>query len=106
MINHKIEGLLGLCMKSGGLVFGTDACMDLIEKKKVSLVIVASDASDRTKKNFEIACKRNGIPICIYGEIEALSNAIGKPNKAVYVLKNQNFADEIKKIISGGEIIG
>jgi len=93
-------------MKSGGLVFGTDACMDLIEKKKVSLVIVASDASDRTKKNFEIACKRNGIPICIYGEIEALSNAIGKPNKAVYVLKNQNFADEIKKIISGGEIIG
>lgn len=92
--------------KHGGLLCGTDACMDLIQKKKVKLVIIASDAADRTKKNFEIACKRNNIPICIYGEISVLSNAVGKQNKAIFGIKNQSFADEIKKLISGGEIIG
>lgn len=92
--------------KRGGIICGTDACMDLIEKKKVKLIIIASDAADRTKKNFEIACKRNEIPICIYGEILELSNAVGKQNKAVFGIKNQSFANEIRKIISGGEIIG
>lgn len=106
MNNHKIEGLLGLCMRAGELSFGTDACLDLIQKKKAKLVIVANDAADRTKKNFEIACNKNQIPICLYGNIDDLSKAIGKPNKAVYAIKNQNFALEIRKIINGGEIIG
>jgi ribosomal protein L7Ae-like RNA K-turn-binding protein len=87
-------------------VLGTDACMDLIQKRKVKLIIVANDAADRTKKNFEIACKNFEIPICLYGTIENLSKAVGKPNKAIFGIKNQSFADEIKKLISGGEIIG
>jgi ribosomal protein L7Ae-like RNA K-turn-binding protein len=93
-------------MKAGSLLVGTDACMDLIQKRKVKLIIVANDAADRTKKNFEIACKNFEIPICFYGKIEDLSKAVGKPNKAIFGIKNQNFADEIEKLISGGEIIG
>lgn len=106
MTSHKIEGLLGLCMKSGALSFGNDACMDLIQRKKVKLILVAEDAAERTKRNFERTCKENQIPICFYGSIETLSRAIGKPNKAIFGIKNQSFANEIEKIISGGEVIG
>lgn len=106
MNNHKIEGLLGLCMKAGGLSFGTDSCLDLIQRKKVKLIIVASDAAQRTKKNFKIECDKNQVPICFYGTIDDLSKAIGKPNKAIFGIKNQSFALEIQKIINGGEIIG
>ena len=46
----------------------------------------------------------NNIPICIYGEISVLSNAVGKQNKAVFGIKNQSFADEMKKLINGGSL--
>ena len=93
-------------MKAGGVCFGTEACMEQIQKRKVKLILVAEDAAERTKKNFEMACKKNGIPICIYGSIESLSSAIGKPNKAMFGIRSQSFANEIQKIINGGEIIG
>lgn len=106
MDSNKIEGLLGLCMKSGGLVFGSEACIEGIEKKKVKLILVAEDAADRTKKNFTFHCNQNHIPICFYGKIENLSKAIGKPNKAIFGIRNQSFAFEIEKIINGGDVIG
>ena len=106
MSNHKIEGLLGLCMRAGALSFGNDACMELIQKKKVKVILIAEDAADRTKRNFTFCCNQNQIPICFYGKIEDLSKAIGKTNKAIFGIRNQSFAFEIKKIISGGDIIG
>ncbi len=93
-------------MRAGGLSFGNDACMDLIQRKKVKIVIVAEDAAERTKRNFERICSQNHIPIYFYGSIENLSRAIGKPNKAIFGIKNQNFAHEIERIINGGEVIG
>lgn len=99
-------GLLGLCAKAGKLTYGTDACIELIEKKKAKLIIVATDAVARTKRNFEFICNKNNTKICFYGEIESLSHAIGKRNKAVICIKEENFANQILKIINGGEIIG
>lgn len=104
--NKKVLGLLGLCTKAGEICFGTDACIDLITKKKIKLLIVAEDASDRTKRNLEFICNGNDTKICFYGSIEELSKAIGKNNKAVIGIKNKNFANQIEKIINGGEIIG
>ncbi len=107
MTNKKrVFGLLGLCTKAGDICFGTDACIDLITRKKIKLVIVAEDASQRTKKNLDDICKQNDTKIIFFGTIEELSNAIGKNNKAVIGIKNKNFALEIEKIINGGEIIG
>lgn len=106
MINNRVLGLIGLCTKAGKICFGTDACTDLIQKRKIDLVIVANDASDRTKRNFEFICNKNDTKICFLGTIESLSKAIGKSNKAVIGIKNKDFANQIDKIINGGEIIG
>ena len=103
--NKKILGLLGLCTKAGKIAFGTDACIDLINRNKIKLLIVANDASDRTKRNLEFICKQNNTKISCLGEIEKLSKAIGKNNKAVIGIKDINFANQIEKIINGGEII-
>lgn len=106
MTNNKVLGLLGLCTKAGDICFGTDATIDLITRRKVKLVIVANNASDRTKRNLEFICKQNNTKIYFYGVIEELSKAIGKKNKAIIGIKNENFANQIEKIINGGEIIG
>lgn len=107
MINKQnIFGLIGLCTKAGGICFGTDACIDLIEKEKLKLLIVAEDAAERTKRNFEFLCNENEVPIVIFGTIEENSKAIGKVNKAVIGIKNNSFAKQLIKKINGGELIG
>ena len=106
MENKKIYGLLGLARRAGKLSFGTESSIETIEKKKAKLVIVATDSSDRTKKNFKELCEKYNIPIRIIGTIDDLSKSIGQINKAVFVIKEENFAKELIKRIDGGEIIG
>lgn len=106
MINNKVYSLLGLARRAGKISFGTESSQDTIKREKAKLVIIAKDSSDRTKKNFQILCEKEKVPIRIYGTIEELSKCIGQNNKAVIVIKDENFSNEIVKKIDGGEIIG
>ena len=49
---QKILGYLGISAKAGKIVFGTESCIEKIEKKKVKLVIVAEDAARKNKEEF------------------------------------------------------
>lgn len=102
----RVLGLIGLSAKAGKIEFGADAVEEVITRKKAKLVIVAEDASERTQKNFEFLCKKNNISYAVFGEIDEISKAIGKSNKAVIAIKDKNLSNEIYKIICGGEAIG
>lgn len=106
MINNKVYGLLGLTAKAGKIAFGTDSCLDLIEKRKVKLIIVAEDSSERTISNFQNKCKENHIDFYLFGKKDDLSKAIGKVNKTVVGIKDKNLAGAIQKILNGGDVIG
>ncbi len=105
-MTNKIYGLLGICAKAGDIVSGTDITIETVEKKKAKLVIVAKDCSEKTIKNMKFICDKNNIPIHIFGEIENLSKSIGKSNRGVIGIKNENIAKEIVKKIYGGDTIG
>ena len=106
MENKKILGLIGLAAKARKICFGADSVEEQIKKKKVYLVIVATDSSDRTKEKFKKLCEENKISIIIDEQIETLSKSIGKSNKAIIGVEEENIAKEIIKINNGGEIIG
>ena len=106
MINNKVYGLLGLTAKAGKLSFGTDSCLEMIAKKKLKLVIIAEDSSERTINNFKEKCSQNNIKFYVFGNKEDLSKAIGKVNKAVIGIKDKNLAGAIIKILNGGDVIG
>ena len=103
---NKLLGLIGLARRAGKIDFGTQSSTDTIKRKKAKLIIMAQDISDRTKKNFETLCNKEKIEYRIFGTIDELSNCIGQNNKAVICIKDENFSNEIKKIIDGGEVIG
>ena len=105
-MENKIYGLIGLARRAGKVSFGTESSIETIEKKKAKLVIVANNSSDRTKKNFKELSQKLNVPFRIAGTIEDLSRSIGQVNKAVLVIRDENFAKEILKRIDGGEIIG
>ena len=103
MINKlKLSGMLGLATKAGKVTFGQEATKEAIFKRKVKLLIIAEDASSRTKTNFLELAKTRNIPIHIIMNIEEISMAIGKKNKAIVGLIDFNFSKAIIKIIDGG----
>lgn len=106
MNNKKILGLIGLAARARKICFGADSVELQIQKKKVYLVMVAQNSSERTKEKFKNICEQYNIPIIIEGEIEVLSKAIGKSNKAIIGIEDINLASEIQKIKNGGEAIG
>ena len=93
-------------MKAGKLTFGTDSTMDMISKKKIKLLIIAENSSERTIKHFKEKCEEYSIPYYIFGSKEEISKAIGKDNKTVIGIKDKNLAEAIKKILDGGDVIG
>lgn len=72
----------------------------------MNLIIVAENSSERTKEKFQKLSEEYNIPIAIIGEIEELSQAIGKSNKAILGIEDINLSNEIQKINNGGEVIG
>lgn len=105
MVN-KVNGLLGLSSKAGKVVSGTDIVLEEIMQKKIELVIVAGDASEKTIKNMKYYCEKENVEIEIYGNIFDNSKSIGKNNRAVIGIKDKNLANAIKKLIHGGEEFG
>lgn len=106
MINSNILGLIGLAMKAGKVCFGADSVEENIIKQKVRLLIISEESSERTKNKFIKLCEKNNIPVIIDGDIESLSKAIGKNNKAIIGIKDINFASSIQKKYNGGDVIG
>lgn len=106
MINNNILGLIGLAMKAGKVAFGADSVEESIEKRKVKLIIVSEDSSERTKNKFTKLCEKYNLPIIVDGNIDELSKTIGKNNKAIIGIKDINFANSIQKKYNGGDIIG
>lgn len=68
--------------------------------------MVANDSSERTKNKFQKLCEEYNIEMIVLENIEILSKAIGKSNKAVIGIKEENIAKQIQKINYGGENIG
>ena len=104
--NKKILGLIGLSARARKVCFGADSVEEKIKNGKVYLIIVAIDASVRTKDKFQKLSNEYKIPMIILETIETLSKSIGKSNKAIIGIEEQNLAKEIQKINNGGEIIG
>ena len=104
-INSKIYGLLGLSTRAGKLIFGTDAVKEAILKRKIKLVIIAEDCSEKSKQSFIQFCEKMDVEYLIFGNILENSKAIGKENRAIIGIKDKNISDGIKKIC-GGEVFG
>lgn len=106
MINKKILGLIGLSARARKISYGADSVEIQLKKKKVKLIIAAEDASDRTKNKFIKLSNEYNVPIIILGKIDEISKTIGKSNKAIIGIEEENISKEIQKINNGGEVIG
>ncbi len=99
MIQNKIFALLGISMKGRNLVSGEFQTLDAIKSGSAMLVIVASDASDNTKKLFHDKCSFYEVPVYEYGTKEDLGRAIGKDLRSSLGVCDAGLAAAIIKLL-------
>lgn len=64
LVPEEALRLLGFCRRSGRVVIGASQVLAAVTGKKPPLiVIVAADASDRTKKQLRDKCSYRGVPV-------------------------------------------
>ena len=100
-MNDKILSYVGLATKAGKSVGGEFSVEKAIKEKKARLVIVATDASDNTKKNFNDSCTFYKVPIFFHGTKDDLGKATGNQFRASVAVLDDGFAEAILKIQDG-----
>ena len=96
---NKIYSIFGLCMRAGKVASGADVCIENIKKGSAFLIIVAEDASPKTLEKFEYFSKEYDIKLVVCGEIDGLSKAIGKDNKAIFTILDEGFSKKIIELV-------
>lgn len=100
---NRIYQTIGIAFRARMVVSG-EVLLNKIRSKSVYLVVVADDASLRTKKMYQDKCHFYQVPIVIYGSSESLSQAMGKQNIVAIGIENQGFAkkvyDQLKEVVS------
>lgn len=96
-MENKVYGLLGLAMKAGRLLSGSEQVEKGLRDKKGSLLLIASDSSDRTKKQYVNAAKHAGITCRFFGKKEILGQVLGKNVRTAVLITDKGFARAILK---------
>ncbi len=94
---NKILSLVGMATKAGRTVSGEFMTEREVKSGKAALVIVASDASDNTKKKFKDLCNFYKVPIYFYSDKDTLGHAMGKEFRASLAVLDEGFAKGIRK---------
>ncbi len=90
----KVINLMQFARKAGKLVSGTDACLRAIHGRGLHLVIVASDAAERTVKRVTNAALESGrgVKTIRLGSKVGISTALGLPYTGVFGILDKQFA--------------
>lgn len=94
---NKVLSFLGLACRAGAVVSGEYATEKAVKSGKAKLCIVATDASDNTRKLFNDKCSYYEVPIIELGTKDELGKAIGKDYRASAAVTDSSFAEGLIK---------
>ena len=95
----KALSMISLATKAGKTESGEFSTEKAVKTFYAELVIVASDASDNTKKKFKNMCEFYEVPFYVYGDKDSLGHAMGKEFRASLAVTDLGFAKGIIKHI-------
>lgn len=98
-MDSKFFNLLGLARRAGKIAWGHDTALFAIKGGKAHICILASDVSDRLKKEFMRECTYNGRDIKIIElnkTMDEMEFIIGV-RTGVMTVNDEGFANSLKK---------
>ena len=99
----RVLGMLGLAMKAGKVVIGTEQVIAFLQKKRIKLVLLSSGSSDGTKKKIGTKCEFYNVQLAeLPIETDELGSLLGKTyTPAVVGITDENFSNAIIKLLDG-----
>lgn len=102
----KTLSFLGLAAKAGRIASGEFMTEKTVKDGRASLVLVAEDASDNTKKMFTNMCTYYKVPLYFFSRKDELGHAIGREMRASLAITDTGFAKAVEKQINIGVFEG
>ena len=93
----RFYDFLSLAAKAGKLKSGEFSVEKSVKMGKAYLVIIAEDASPRTRKSYDDMCSYYNVDIVIASDKERLGRAIGKDFRVAVAVCDENFANGLLK---------
>ena len=100
-IMKRALGMLGLAMKAGKVVIGTEQVIAYLQKNKLKLVLLSSNSSEGTQKKIRFKCEfykidAQELPV----DTEQLGRLLGKTyTPAAVGVTDEGFSRTIVKIL-------
>lgn len=97
-MNNSFLQFLSLIKKSGKMVEGYNKCEEVIQKRKIQLLLVSDDCSINTKEKFKRYCSNNNVPVieCYTGDI--LGRALGRDKINIVGILDGNMSEKLIKL--------
>ena len=94
-------GVIGLAARARGIVIGTNQVLEAIRGRKAKLVLVASDASDNTKKTLKDKSSYYSTRLEVIDiTTDELGKAVGHRNTASIAFTDFNFVKAYEKSLA------
>ena len=100
MADERLFGMLGLAMRAGKVVIGTEQVCLAMPRGRVKLVLVSAGASEGTRKKLRTKCEYYGIKsITVEADIDDLGRILGKTYSPACVgIADEGFAAQIERL--------
>lgn len=95
MTDRVLSGL-SLAAKAGKVRSGEVAAGQALRSGNASLLVIAGDASENTKKKFRNLAKTCRVPVMEYGDRASLGGAIGKEFRSAAAVTDEGLAGLIR----------
>lgn len=95
---QRALNLIGLSQRANQLISGESLVLQAIRSNKAKLVIVASNASENTRKQFLNKCEYYNVPVVTSFSREEVSHALGK-ERTVCALLDKGFVHSLQKLL-------
>lgn len=92
----SVTTLLGLALRAGKLAVGEEPVREALQEGKARIVLLARDASDRTRRKVEP--KLGSVPLTVLeADKETLGLGLGRASCALCAVTDKGFAQSLSK---------
>lgn len=97
-LNDKILSMSGMARRMRKVSSGGFITEKSIKSGTARLVIIACDASEKTKKSIKDLCVFRNVPWIEYSDMFALGKCIGTEARAVISINDEGIADAVLRL--------
>lgn len=97
----RVEDVLGFSRRAGRMALGAGAVERSVARREAKALVIASDASPRTRRHAERYANQCKIPLYEWGTKDSLGAALGRNEVGIVAILDDRFALSLRQVLEG-----